>query len=196
MKTIHQLLNKIFPQKSTVEQGKTAFSGRLERAESYKKEYENWKDSERIKEILSVLRAELEVSFSKGEPTDVLGVHEGKGFTGIYLKNDELLESREYPFLLDYFHERIKELNYHPYHSTEDHKPQRGFITNKQMHYLKPKLSSFKPPYNQEYGNITLELEFIDDKPRFLKAFATHYTGFDYARPKPANELFRHLLAA
>ena len=32
MKTIHQLLNKIFPQKSTVEQGKTAFSGRLERA--------------------------------------------------------------------------------------------------------------------------------------------------------------------
>ncbi len=196
MKTIHQLLNKIFPQKNTIKQGKTAFSGRLERAENYKKEYETWRGSGRIKEILSVLRLELENSLSKGQPTEVLGVHEGKGFTGIYLKNDDLLEGMEYPFLLDYFHERIKSLNYHPYHSTEDQKPQNGFITSKQMHYLKPKLSSLEPPYNQEYGNITLELEFIDDKPRFLKAFATHYSGFDYAQPKPANELFRHLLAA
>ncbi|MGM0566845.1 MAG: hypothetical protein ACQESX_08835 [Bacteroidota bacterium] len=196
MKTIHQLLNKIFPQKSTVEQGKTAFSGRLERAESYKKDYETWKSSGRIKEILSILRKELEDSLKSGEPTNILGVHEGKGFTGIYMKNDDLLESREYPFLLDYFHEKIKELNYQPYHSIEDQKPQNGYITSKQMHYLKPKLSSFEPPYNQEYGNITLELELMDDKPRFLKAFTTHYNGFDYAKPKPANELFRILVAA
>src|SRR6056297_3442794 len=98
MKTIHQILNKIFPQKSTAEQGKTAFSGRLERSESYKKNYESWKSSGRIKEILSVLRKELEDSLHSGEPTNILGVHEGKGFTGIYMKNDDLLESREYPF--------------------------------------------------------------------------------------------------
>lgn len=196
MKTIHQLLNKIFPQKHTVKQGKTAFSGRLERSGTYKKEYEAWKKSGRIQEILSVLRAELEDSLASGEPTDVLGVHEGKGFTGIYMKNDDLLEGREYPFLLDYFHERIKALNYHPYHSIEDQIPQSGFITSKQIHYLKPKISSFEPPYNQEYGNITLELEFTDDKPRFLKAFTNHYNGLDYAQPKPANELFRHLVAA
>ena len=50
------------------------------------------------------------------------------------------------------------------------------------------------PPFNQEFGNISIELICQDDLPETLKFSATNYNDRAYQKAKPFGQLMQHLL--
>lgn len=145
--------------------------------------------------LLDILRGHYQQCRRHGEDTFCLGIHSQQGFDGFYIQYNNQIAEHEYSYLLDYFFENAKNLNYRHYHSFEEHKEHSDRVISKEIHYLKPVISSFEPPFNQEYGNILLELEKRDQVPKYVKVKVTSYTGFNYHAPKAFDELVQQLLA-
>lgn len=197
MKTIEQLINSLFPSRRLQRKGKLpVYSGMLVRTDDFSRKYQQWKLSERLNELLGLLKGHYQqCRRHQGEPTAFFGIHKDQGFSGFYVAQNSQIEHHEFPYLLDYLFENAKKLNYRHYHSFEEHREQGDDVVSKQSHYLKPSIQSFEPPLNQEYGNILLELESHNDVPRYMKLKVTSYSGFDYEPPKDFDELVEKLVA-
>ena len=51
------------------------------------------------------------------------------------------------------------------------------------------------PPFNQEFGNISIELICQDDLPKTLKFSGTTYNDRSYQKPKHYGVLMKHLVS-
>ena len=196
MKTIDDILNRLFPGRMLQKGGIVPLhSSTLVRSKDFIQGYHHWKLSDRLEEVLSLLRGHYQQCKLHGEDTFCLGVHTQQGFDGVYITKNSQIPEEEYPYILDYFFENARKLNYRHYHSFEEHKEHGNEVISKEIHYLKPKITSFEPPFNQEYGNILLELESRDRVPKYIKLKVTSYAGFDYHPPKAFDDLVQHLVA-
>ena len=193
---INELLNKIFSsQEDMTKRVPEAFSNTLKRDDVFKEQFESWKNSPQATSLIEKVAENYKLSYTEGLPNDVVGYHEGQGFKGIYIKNNQLISKEACLYLMDLFMERAETLNYRHYHSMEEQKLKGDHILYRQYHYLKPEINNLEAPYHQEYGNILIEYDMCDDEPQFLKVSLTTYSGFDYLEPRPAAELFRTLLS-
>lgn len=196
MKTIDNILNRLFPGRKSQKQGIIPLhSSSLVRSENFIQNYHHWKLSDRLEGVINLLQENYQQCRQQGEDTFCFGIHTQQGFAGFYIPKNERIEDDEYSYLLDYFFENARKLNYRHYHSFEEHKEHGDKIISKEIHYLKPVISSFDPPFNQEYGNILLELERRDQVPKYIKVKITSYAGFNYHEPKAFDELIQHLVA-
>lgn len=196
MKTIDDILNRLFPgRKSQKREIIPLHSSTLVRSEDFIQNYHHWKLSDRLEDVINLLQGHYQQCLRHGEDTFCLGIHSQQGFDGIYIPNNSQIENEEYSYLLDYFFENARKLNYRHYHSFEEHKELGDKVISKEIHYLKPVISSFDPPFNQEYGNILLELESRDQVPKYIKLKVTSYAGFNYHKPKAFDELIQRLVA-
>ncbi|MCF8308289.1 MAG: hypothetical protein K9I68_04690 [Bacteroidales bacterium] len=196
MKSINDILNRVFPNRKLRKEGiMPLYSGTLVRSSEFKKNYHHWKLSDRMEPLLNFLRGHYQQCRRHGEDTFCLGIHSQQGFDGFYIQYNNQIEEHEYSYLLDYFFENAKNLNYRHYHSFEEHKEHNNRLISKESHYLKPVISSFEPPFNQEYGNILLELEKRDQVPKYVKVKVTSYAGFNYHPPREFDELVQQLVA-
>lgn len=196
MRTIDNIFNRLFPNRKLQKQGIIPLhTATLVRTEKFIQNYHHWKLSDRLEAVISLLRGHYQQCRRHGENTFCFGLHSQQGFDGFYIPQNSQIEDWEYSYLLDYFFENARKLNYRHYHSFEEHKEHGDKIISKEIHYLKPVISSFDPPFNQEYGNILLELERRDQVPKYLKLKVTSYAGLNYQEPKGFDELVNHLVA-
>mgnify|MGYP006281408165 CR=1 FL=1 len=196
MRSIEDILNRIFSSRKLSKKGRLPLhSAKLERSENFLKSYHHWKLSDRLEEVLSLLRGHYQQCKLHGEDTFCLGVHTQQGFDGIYITKNNQISEEEYPYILDYFFENAKNLNYRHYSSFEEHKEQGEQLISKEIRYLKPVVTGFEKPLNQEYGNILLELERRNGVMKYVKIKVTSYAGFDYHPPKDFDELVQQLVA-
>lgn len=165
----------------------------LKRTDQYLSEYESWKNSANRKQITDWLIAEFSVSESNpqslDEAIDFMDNPHARGFI-IYYKS-EYFES-DFEFLMDYLQEKILQLGYRNYMSDIKSFTKNENVETVQRHYLKPK-PGFEPPINQEFGNITIELVFKNEKTKLLRLSASHYSDRLYTKPKEFSKLIYSL---
>ena len=117
-----------------------------------------------------------------------------KGFA-IYFSNMRYT-SQEATHLFDFFKEKVLELNYRATNSDIRTYTKGTVVESLAKYYLKPSLKNMlgNPPFNQEFGNISIELICQDDLPKILKFSATSYNDRSYQDPKHFGLLMAHLL--
>jgi hypothetical protein len=194
MSLFNAIITKIFPKPDKIESGhQPVISEPIKRGEKFVERYNDWIDSEEARSIISTIHKGFNNYLISGKADIPIGKYQGQGLSGLYIEGESKIRDEVYSFLLDYIKERISFLNYRFYRSLYEAKERTGKIHSKEQYYFKPKPSSYELPVAQEYGNLTIEVDRIDEEVTYLKIMATSYAGFDYQEPKDFNELIEYI---
>lgn len=161
----------------------------LKRSEQHLTDYEYWKNTLTCKRMVDWLIAEYTVSRTNpqglDDAVDFMDNPHAKGFILHYQSKQE---ESDYLFFLDFLKERILENGYRSYMSDVKSYTKNEEVETVQRHYLKP-VPSFEPPVNQEFGNVTIELVFRNDKTKLLRLSAMPYSDRKYKKAREFSQL-------
>jgi hypothetical protein len=123
------------------------------------------------------------------ESIDFLEFRATAGFA-LHIQN-ESLRPGEAGLLMDHLRDRVRALPYRL--SLSDRRIRGGDMVER--HYLKPPLQVPGPegPIDQQYGNITIEVQYRRGEPVHLRFMATHYQDRQYGQPLEFENLVREL---
>lgn len=164
----------------------------LSRREGYAGAYRAWLErgdarvwSERLREAFNLHRAGLD---PQDDSIDFLAFRATAGFV-IHLQN-ECPNPEEIHFLLDLLRDRVRACGYRV--ALSDRRVQAGRMVEK--HYLKPPIHrEGGQRAAQGYGNITIEVQYRDERLLHLRFIVTHYQDRAWLPPDDPNELFERL---
>lgn len=162
-------------------------------------DYEKWKNSI-VKNQMITLIERAYGNFLKEEETrdNSIIFLDGVSMKGFAIHFSKLRYNvNEVTNLFDFLKEKILALNYKSYNSDKRTYLKGKVVESLAKHYLKPSLKNMlgNPPFNQEFGNISIELICQDDLPITLKFSATSYNDRSYQKAKHYGELMRHLFS-
>lgn len=171
--------------------------GVLTRGVQFKDDFEEWKNSIAFRSRIHFLRQQIE-HFVNQQPT-----HEGVTFlhsamsAGIVMDCQKIsIEGEEANFLLDFFNETILQEPYRlQLHDTKTTVRGEDIITINR-YYLKPKINRQEKPYNQQYGNIYLELLFLNARACQFKVQLNYYSDATYQAPYSVHKFYETIVAA
>ncbi len=162
----------------------------IKRTEEELVAYENWKDRLERRRLTDWLIAEY--TSSKNNPGNVdpaLDFMDNSRAQGFIIHYQEEHLASDYVFLLDYLKEKTLEMGYRSYMSDQKTYQKGAFVEGVQRHYLKPNpQADSSQPINQQFGNITIELVFRDEKTHHLRLMATGYSDRLYTETRDFKE--------
>lgn len=194
---IQEQMSKLFGKSQDVAEKppmiKTEVTGLLQRDDKFQSAYNAWKRASKVSPILQAITAQYENGLQEDSILSA-EFYNTPGAQGFYVYNLNGGNSIDYQMLMDYFRDIVLTLNYRLYSSTFEQKVRLDKVKRLERHYLKPAVWSAEMPMEQLYGNILIEVDFVNDQADHLKLLATHYTGFDYKPVRDFDELVQHLL--
>ena len=198
MTDIWQYFQQLFQKEATSSKTQPLLHESIVRSEEEIAQYEKWKNSYIKKQILKWIGSQYGLFLTEGIASDkniiFLENVSVKGFA-IYFSNlgYNVLEIN---YLFDYLKEKILGLNYKSSVSDIRTYTKGMVVESTAKYYLKPSLKNMlgNPPFNQEFGNISIELIYQDEIPKTLKFSATNYNDRSYQKAKPFGQLMEHLL--
>ena len=194
MSYFDQIMEKIFPDPAAVEKGKLpVVADVIKRNVKYLIAYQHWLNNDDKDLLINWLASEYTIASEDG--SEWITQLNSKGIRGFFIHGgEESLKPQESRFLLDYWKEQIQKLNYQLYGWQSESFLRENKILVKERYYLKPYKNAFEFPINQEFGNILIEAEILEDMLLSIKCLVTHYTGFNYLAPKAYKELIKFML--
>ena len=196
MSFFDQVFSKIFPSPEKVAKGELpVISQPIGRNEKYLKKFQTWLYDGSKDLLIENLKKEIDQSFHTG--SEYITQLSTKGAKGFIIHPGEIFKGvAEAQYLLDYWERRVAGLNYTHYSSHSESFIKRNNVLMKERYYLKPRVKSFSPPVNQEYGNVLFEMQLLGEELLFLKCLVTFYTGYNYQPPKNYKKLLQVLTTA
>lgn len=169
----------------------------IQRSEEETIDYQQWKGSYILQRLIDWVGDQYAIYSKKGasndNSVDFLDLPSSKGFILYFHRTN--YSRREATFLFDYFKERVKTLNYLTQLSDTRTYNRTHWVETVEKHYLKPRLEFIEgEKMNQQFGNITIELEIRDEQVHNLRLRATHYQDFNFTPVLDFHELMQHLL--
>lgn len=148
----------------------------FELSETEVKQYVSWKNSKACGELLTWLKRQIEQTEAGNHPHLVtLNQPSSKGL--VVYTNALEIDASEWLNLSIYLRDRTLELGYGLYLSQELANPSKKII----RHFLKAKpILSNSGLYNQFYGNITIELLYLENRLKQLKILCNSYVDKQY----------------
>ncbi|MEM6319378.1 MAG: hypothetical protein AAF960_17030 [Bacteroidota bacterium] len=198
MSDIWQYFQSLFQKTEESSQSQPLLHDNIERSNTELLDYETWKSSWVKGQLLQWIQEQYGTFLKEGTPNDqsilFLDTPSSKGFAIQFFKLR--YNAKEIHHLFDYFKEKILLLDYKAYSSDVRTYTKGSIVESLARHYLKPSLKNMlgNPPFNQEFGNISIELICQDDSPKTLRFSATTYHDRSYQKPKHFGELMRHLV--
>ncbi len=178
---VQNLLGRIFPKAGRPESKIPFLSGRLVRENSYREAYAKWMDSPELNHDMTVLQNAFE---NADNQTLGFNIYRSAQSNGFYFNRNLAIDLIYFPFLFDYFSERVLALGYTIYTSDFKIEEKPAGMQKLEKHYLKPPVDLSDLPIDQAYGNILIELYYLDDVPLYLKLMANVYSDRNYREPK------------
>lgn len=196
MANIWQQIKDLFQSVEESSPSQPAVHKLIERSETELQDYDFWKNTlvcHRLMDWVSAQHAIYQVDKSViDEGIDFLVTPSSNGFVIHFHKTQ--YSKRDTIFLLDFLKERIQEsLNYRKQISDIRTYNRPTWVETTQRHYLKPRIDFSVSPFNQEYGNILIELIFRNDKPYRLKFQATNYNDMQFTKAGDFNTLMQQV---
>ncbi|WP_245748505.1 hypothetical protein [Neolewinella agarilytica] len=144
-------------------------------------DFERWKRTHNSRRLLDWLNQQFTFHL-EGLPIDkglgFLDTDSSRGFV-IYLQ--ELNYSKaDIVHFFDFLKERIQSLNYRSDISDRRLFSRKDWVETQERHYLKPRIKLDENPIQQQFGNITIQLEIRDDLVHNLRLRATVYNDSMY----------------
>lgn len=173
-----------------------ALNGPLVRKESFVKKYNSWKGSPPREDIYSRLSVLFEEVRFENEFRPEFYIYSSPQANGFYFNEKLRIDPIEFDFLLDSFRETILGMGYINYTSDVRYTEKSTGIQRIDRHYLKPEIDrAAGKPREQKFGNILLELYFLDDKPQYLKVMVSVYSDQNYKEPEGFDVFVKNLFS-
>jgi hypothetical protein len=190
MISIKELLQQVFPNPENITSGKEPIlRENISRNERFLEGFVSWRDSEPARSLFQMFRETMHNGGNRKDEHIDAGYYTDRGIEGLLIRSFTGGDKLHFQYLIEFVRERILQLNYRLYHGIEEHREQNGKIRSVEEYYLKPSVRSRLYPLKQEFGNLTLELNLVNDEVQFLKVIASTYSGYNYEEPKPFPEL-------
>ena len=196
------IIKRLFPGDETP---KELIHESLERTERELSELKSWKNSADKDVWLNLLTEQWELSKNDSEDTLFFRVMKGSSSNGIMIRRPEAHASSEFRSFFDYLAEQIRTLGYINYLKDVKIGPDNKQVKKVERYYMKPSWRKLNPPredgkrrdllLNQLYGNISLELHYLDDEALHVQLLCNHYSDSKFEAPKPFDELVNHIFA-
>ncbi len=172
-----------------------SLNGPLVRKESFVKKYNFWKgNSSRIERNSQLYALFEEVRFEYRFRPEFY-IYTSPQANGFYFNERLSIEPIEFEFLLDSFRETILSFGYTNYTSDVRYSEKSAGIQRIDRHYLKPEIDRHvEKPIDQKFGNVFLELYFLDDQPQYLKVMISVYADKNYLKALGFDEFVNSLL--
>jgi len=118
------------------------------------------------------------------------------GIEGVALElNESSYPEIEWPIYIQHLINKLKELRYIKQYAAVETSQQNTDIMTEYMHYYKPSFRLSKTlPAEQLHGNITIQINYINDIPKKFMIKANTYSDRNYKTPKSFTGLLNHLL--
>ena len=170
----------------------------LKRSAKDQEAYTFWLESEQKDQIIRFINDQFSESRDENENVSLFRVIHSGSTNGFMLRFLAETDPKHFQHLFDFLKDQVKTLQYVSYTSDVRTFDRDGFVERIERHYLKPSWRKLNTKevndsgkMNQLYGNITIELVFQDDIPRFIKFVSQHYSDSKFSEPKPFAELMR-----
>jgi len=127
------------------------------------------------------------------EAVDFLDTPSSKGFVIHFYKTR--YNHRDVVHLFDYLKEQVLKINYRTQISDTRAYERPNWVESVQRHYLKPRSQQNEQgKFNQQFGNVMIELTFRNDQVYNLKFRATSYQDFQFSEALDFKDLIRKVL--
>ena len=197
MGSIDKLLSAIFPSKKeeTIDNNKPYLQESLVRSEEFKTAIQQ--ESETLENIKDILLRDFNYFLLMGTEPQYFQTFQAAGANGILIVAPNISGVvKHWSYLLDHLAEGVKRLDYRIQNTALQYFNTETGVKRIERYYLKPAISAVELPVKQLYGNITLEFVVIDEKPKYFKLLASHYSGRNYSPPLAFEELVAELFKA
>lgn len=159
-------------------------NGPLTRSASFQKGFDEWKANTNFEETYSVIYGLFCRVAIDGNNHPAFHVFSSPKANGFYFNTHIGFEFDLYPYIFDSFKYRILELGYFLYISDRRYSEVPMGVQQIDRHYLKPQNNKTSDGFlDQKFGNILIELYFLDEVPQYLKVLSTVYAGKNYSNP-------------
>lgn len=102
-------------------------------------------------------------------------------YSGFYFYGESRWSSTDYTYLVHYFLEQLKELDYFLANSVREVIEAPEELKTTEQFYFKPALKFRKEiPYNQLYGNLEIEHKIVDGETKMVKLMSSVYNDQHY----------------
>ncbi len=174
----------------------------IERTTEEKTDYERWTNSLVKRRLIDWLDHQyttfLSTPSNVEETIDFLNTTSSKGFVVHFNKTGYNVE--EITHFFDYLKNRILLLHYKRYVSDTRTFTRNTWVETINRHYLKPsfkvKAEDEEKKFNQQFGNINIEMLLRDEKVINLKFSATAYKDHKFQEASDFQLLMQHLLSS
>lgn len=196
MTNIWQQIKELFQSVEASSPSQPALHELIERTAAEKQDYDFWKETFVCRQLMNWVDAQYAISLvdmdAVGEGLDFLNTPSSKGFVVHFFKTK--YSNRDVLHFFDFLKERVMEsFNYKKQISDTRTYNRPTWVENTQRHYLKPRIDFAAETFNQQYGNILIELVFRNEKPYQLKFQATNYNDKQYTKSLDFKELMQEL---
>lgn len=192
MSFFDKILNQLFPKTDEgITNKQPMISEPLTRKDAERSSYFEWQNSGSYREVLEKLYQAYQTRLQNRQGNweiHLLQMPAANGFAFTYPTN---LAAREFQHLFDLLKDRVLTLNYRLVNADRQIFDKKSFVETKEKYYLKPNIDfqNTGDLFDQQYGNILIELILIDDKPSYLKLVASIYSDRLYTKALDFSEL-------
>ena len=170
----------------------------IQRTDEEKADYEQWKDSFVLRRLLDWLGDQYAIyrvaPNDVDEALDFLNTPSAQGFVVHF--NQTQYSRREATHFFDYLKERVKSFDYRTQISDTRTYNRNDWVETLEKHYLKPRYANrLDGQWDQQFGNILIELEIRNDRVFNLRFRATHYSDRKFLPPQDFKELMQGILS-
>lgn len=168
----------------------------LKRDEKEQLAYEEWMEIKGYFPFNALLKEQYAKSQEQGSNVAMCTFMSRGTASGFVIYPNEYLDDSEFAHYFDYLHKKVLTLGYRKYLSDYKQFIKQDHIKRIERHYVKPKLTRDPKATqaNQRFGNITIELEYKDEKIKYLKLLASVYNDRLYSKALPFGELIEVLV--
>ncbi|GIV39659.1 MAG: hypothetical protein KatS3mg033_1459 [Thermonema sp.] len=169
----------------------------LRRSPSFKQEYFQWANEgkfaeplRRVYEAYWLKRQNVAMSWE----IHLLQMPYANGFALTFPAHE--LGQKDFIFLFEYLKDRVLSLNYRLADASYKMYDRGEYVETIEQYHLKPRVNWGEGDgvYQQEFGNVTLELIKMDDLPAYCKVVASIYSGRQYSQARHFDEFIELLL--
>lgn len=168
----------------------------LVRSETDLSAYQAWANSERKTDLINDFDRAYSLKKQMVESSMEVHLLESQYANGFAITYDDQIPVDQFRHMFDFFKNRVTEMGYKLAQGDRRIKEKNGFEETIEKWYLKPLAEDLQATViDQRYGNVLIELVFVDRKPSYLKFMASIYQDRLYSKALPFDELYQKIVS-
>ncbi len=187
--------DKIYNQLFSSKKNQVLSHQTLDRSKKEQSRFETWLSNKSHHEILDKIYHAYHLKLTDIKDEIPIVLFRSAYANGFAIRNNEQILNKSFPFLQEYFKKKIIDLGYRQAGSDKKVSAVESFVLTVEKYYLKPPLQ-VKAPIDQLYGNIALELHYLNDTPNYLKLTASIYSDRAYKPHQDFDDLVEKIFTS